>query len=60
MDYITWSRDQKSHVAPYFNGLDLRNTMVQLTILFTSCDANTDANGVSNQKCDGAPHFNHY
>ena len=39
------SHDQKSHVAPRFNHLDLRNAVVPLIILSTSYD--TDANVIS-------------
>ena len=40
----------KSHVAPHFNCLDVRNAMLPLTTLLTSFGANTGANGVSAQK----------
>ena len=32
--------DMKSHVAPYFDHLDIRNAVVSMMVLSTSCDAN--------------------
>ena len=43
------SHDQKCHVVPHFNDLDIRNAMVLLTKLSASCDASASArnNGVA-------------
>ena len=51
------SHDQKSHVAPNFNHLDLRNVMVSLTTLLASHDSKTSASGVNDQKSYFEPHF---
>ena len=58
IDYIvniTWyqpmaSHDQKSHVAPHYSHLDLRNAMVPLTMLSTAHDANTVSVASHDQK----------
>ena len=39
--------DQKGHVALHFDCLDLINVMLQFTVPFALCDANTNANGIS-------------
>ena len=44
------SPDQKSDIALHFIFFDLRNKIVPLTTLITSCDANTGSSGVSDQK----------
>ena len=40
----------ESHIAPHFNCLDLRNALIPLMTLLSSCDTNTGANGVTWQK----------
>ena len=44
------SHKKKSHVAPNFSCLDLRNAMVPLTTLLASCHTTTGGNDVSDQK----------
>ena len=41
------SHDQKSHVAPHFDHLDLGNAMLPLTMSLASCDVSTGTNGVT-------------
>ena len=53
---ITWP---KSHVAPHFDCLGVRNVVVPFTLLMTSCDANTSANGMAQLESHVAPHLNH-
>ena len=50
MPALMVSHDQKRYVAPNFVCHDLRNTIVPLTTLFTSCATTTGGNGVSDQK----------
>ena len=38
------SHDQKCHITPLFDCLDVRNVVVPLTVLVASCDANMSAN----------------
>ena len=38
---------QKTYVSPYFNHLDLTNAVVPLIITLASCDADTNANGIT-------------
>ena len=40
------SHDQKSHVAPHFSFLDLRNAMVPVMTPLASCHTNTNTNGI--------------
>ena len=42
------SHDQKCHIAPHFNFLDLRNAVVPLMMLLALCDAG--ANSVTSPK----------
>ena len=44
MSAITWP---KSHVVPHFDHLDIRNTMVVLTMLLMSHSVNASANGIT-------------
>ena len=37
----------KSHVAPHFDCLQLRNSLVAFMMPSTSCDDNTNANGIT-------------
>ena len=53
------SHDQKSHIAPHFNHLHLRNLLVKLKTLFAPCDINTSDSGVIDQKRHATLHFNH-
>ena len=48
------SQDKKSHVTSNFDCLDLRNVTVTLRMLTASCDANTNANGMTwpERSCD--------
>ena len=41
------SHDEKSHIAPHFNHLGLRNVMLPLMIPSASCGADSDTNGVT-------------
>ena len=52
------SHDQKSHVAPHFYDLHLRNSVVPLMMPSVSCDADTGTNGGKcPQKSHVAPNF---
>ena len=51
--------DQKSHVAPHFNYLNLRNRMVPLIMPSASCDAHASANGITWPKSLVALQFHH-
>ena len=58
------SHDQKSHFAPHFDYLHLKNTMVSLTLPSTSCDTRaSDVTGIANcitwWKSHTAHHFDH-
>ena len=53
---ITWT---KSHVAPHFNHLDLRNAMVPLKTFSASCDASSSIIGVTWSESHVAPCFDH-
>ena len=59
MPTLMVSHDEKNHVAPHFNCLDLRNAMVPLTTLLASCDTTTGGNGVTDQKSHVAPHLDY-
>ena len=52
-------RMTKSNVAPHFDHLDLKNSVVPFMIPLASCDADTNASGVTWQKSRVAPHFGH-
>ena len=39
-------RDPESHVAPHFDHLDLKNTMVPITMLLVSGDDDTGTNSI--------------
>ena len=54
------SHDPKSHVASYFNFLDLTNAMVPLTMSLVSHVADTIGNSATWQKCHAASHFNNF
>ena len=41
------SHDQKSHVSPYVNNLDLMNVMVSFMMLSAACDVDASAIGVT-------------
>ena len=41
------SHNQKSHVAPHFNCLDLMSAVLPLTVPLALLDANASANGVT-------------
>ena len=41
------SHDQKSHIVPHFDYPELRNAMLPLMMLFTSCDITVSANGIT-------------
>ena len=41
------SHDQKSHVAPHFSCLNLRNAVVPFTMPSTSCDIHTSSSIVT-------------
>ena len=49
------SHDQKSHVTPYFNCLDLRNAMVPMITLLAS-----GGSGATDQKSHATAHFDCY
>ena len=51
------SHDKKSHIGPHFNCLELRFTLVPLTALLASHDANAGANDVIDQTSHVAPYF---
>ena len=40
------SHDEKHHIAPHFNCLDLGNSVVQLMMPSASCDAHTGTDGI--------------
>ena len=52
------SLDQEHHVAPEFDGCNLRNEMKVLIMSSRACDTNGCANGDTWQKCHVAPYFN--
>ena len=41
------SHNQKGHVAPHFNHIDVRNSMELFSMSSASYDANTDASGIT-------------
>ena len=51
------SHEEKSHVAPHFDHLDLRNSMVPLKMLSASHDIGTIANGVTLETSYVTPYF---
>ena len=50
-------QDQKSHAAPHFDCLYLRNAMVPLVIQLALHDAAASTGGTTEPKCHGAPLF---
>ena len=51
------SHDQKNHIAPHLNCLDIENTLVPLTTLLAPCVTSTGGYGVTDQESHVAPHF---
>ena len=52
------SLDQEHHVAPEFDGCNLRNEIEILIMPSRACDTNGCANGEHDKKCHVAPYFN--
>ena len=52
------SHDQKFHVGPHFNHLDLKSARIPLMISLTLDDTHTSDIGLSYQKGDIVPSFN--
>ena len=50
----------KSHIAPQFDHLTLRNAMVPMMMLSMSHDTDDSANGVTGPKCCVVCHFDHH
>ena len=53
------SHDQRCHVAPHFDCLNPRNTVVTLMMLSTTHDTNDSGNGITWTKNYAAPYSNH-
>ena len=53
------SQDEKSHLAPNFNHLDLMIAMMALMTTMASFDASSSANGITWPECHVVPHFDH-
>ena len=53
------SHDQKCHVIPYIDGLDVSNAVVWFTMLPASCDADSGASGITWPKGHVVPNIDH-